>query len=232
MKGKSWKGLCCAVLALATVGLGACGGEKEPESYTIQYTDGTNTHTLKVGYGDTYSFENIPERYGYEFLGWYDMETGGTKYVNANGMCASPYMTDGNVILYPHFQAKEYTLIFDYQGAAVSGARSQSVEYDSTLYGLPTNLTLANQTFLGWYTEPNEQGTQIADEYGVLPALKVNEKLFDLSDEDGKIYLYAGFKGVEYSVSLHFSSNLTEEIKVEHGTNIKDMLYETRLDGQ
>ncbi|MBQ8658314.1 MAG: InlB B-repeat-containing protein [Clostridia bacterium] len=225
-----------ATLLSCSFVLGACGGGSDSagkkDSYTIQYTDDAGVHTLEVEEGAVYSLESIPYRYGYEFTGLYSLEKGGTQYVNSSGASVTPFQDGMNVVLFPQFAAKTYQLILDYQGATVTGSRSIEVSYDSTLSNLPTDLTAEYKTFTGWYTLPESKGTQIADRYGVLPTKnKINEKNFNLDDADGNIYLYAGFKGIEYDVTLNFGNGQTEEIKVEHGTNVSEMIYDTRVDG-
>lgn len=227
--------LACAILC----SLCACdnkGGTNttDPQTYTIQYTDSTGVHSIEVGSGKLYSISSIPEKNGYEFMGLYDSEVGGTQYVNAGGSAVAAFTDNKNIVLYPQFRAKEFTLILDYQGAAVTGSRSMKVSYNSEISELPLNLTLENKNFVGWYTEPNRKGNQIADQYGVLPEnRKVTEKLFDLSDPDGNIKLYAGFKGEEFTVTFYFTeSGAPEEVKVEYGTPISEVQLETRVDGK
>ncbi|WP_251616939.1 InlB B-repeat-containing protein [Pumilibacter muris] len=227
--------LACAML----FSLCACGDNSgtntlREQTYTIQYTDNTGVHSIEVQSGKLYSISAIPEKYGYEFMGLYDAEVGGTQYVNAGGSAVAAFTDNKNIVLYPQFRAKEFTLILDYQGAAVTGSRSMKVSYNSEISELPLNLTLENKNFVGWYTEPNRKGNQIADQYGVLPEnRKVTEKLFDLSDPDGNIKLYAGFKGEEFTVTFYFTdSGVPEEVLVEYGTPISEVQLETRVDGK
>lgn len=205
-----------------------------PQTFTIQYTDNTGIHSIEVQSGKLYSISSIPEQQGYEFLGLYDAQIGGTQYVNAGGSALAAFTDNKNIVLYPQFRAKEYTLILDYQGAEVTGSRSMKVSYNSEIRELPLNLTVANKNFQGWYTEPNRKGKQIADQYGVLPEnRKVTEKLFDLSDPDGNIKLYAGFKGEEFNVTFYFTENgEPEEVQVEYGTRISEVQLETRVNGK
>ncbi len=226
------------LVCLISFSLCACGkvGADTPTDrmYTIQYTDGMGVHSIEVQCGELYSITSIPEKNGYEFIGLYDAEVGGTQYVNAGGSAVAAFTDSKNIVLYPQFKAKEYTLVLDYQGAAVTGSRSIKVAYDSEISELPLNLTLENKNFVGWFTEPNRKGNQIADQYGVLPEnRKVTEKLFDLYDPDGNIKLYAGFKGEEFTVTFYFTeSGAPEEVKVEYGTPISEVQLETRIDGK
>ncbi len=231
--------LSVALVMLLALSFTACSGNGEteppaPKTYTIQYTDNVGNHTITVKTGEVYSLEAIPQKTGYDFLGLFDMEEGGTQYVTSTGNSLSAFNDGRNMTLFPQFKAKEYTLVLDYQGAEVTGTRQISVSYDSMIGSLPTNLTIANKNFTGWYTQPDKQGVQVADKYGVLPATsKVTEKNFDLSDPDGIINLYAGFKYQEYTLTLYIGeSSVPEEILVEWGTHISSVQTETRVDGK
>lgn len=208
--------------------------EMAQKDYTIQYVDNYGVHKIVVRSGEAYSLEVIPEKNGYVFTGLFDAEVGGTQYVNANGSALSIFTDNKNLILFPQFKPKEYTIILDYQGANVTGSRSMKVEYESVIVELPMNLFLENKDFTGWYTEPNCEGKQIADKFGVIPAVnQIIEENFDLSNNKGYIYLYAGFKGKEYTVTFYAQDNNSpEEIKVEHGTSIVDVVPTTRVNGQ
>ncbi len=227
--------LACAMM----FSLCACGGNGNDNSpqiqtYTIQYTDNTGIHSIEVQSGKLYSISTIPEKSGYEFMGLYDAEVGGTQYVNSGGSSVAAFTDNQNIVLYPQFKAKEYTLVLDYQGAAVTGSRSLTVGYNSLINDLPMNLTMENKKFVGWYTQPDKQGIQVADQYGAIPSKNiVDESIFDLSDPKGYIYLYAGFKGEEFTVTFYLTeSSAPEEVKVEYGTPISDVQLETRVDGK
>lgn len=232
------------VLMVSAVFFVACGedtpqGEGEEitppaeTEYTIQYTDDNGVHTITVKNGALYSITDIPQRTGYTFLGLYDAEVGGTQYVNAAGSALGPFNDNKNVVLFPHFAANQYTLALDFQGAEVIGEREVAVEYGARLPELPKNLTLKDKEFMGWYTQPNCKGEQIADNYGILPGKSiVDEVTFDLSDERGIIYLYAGFRGQMYDVTFYFGDGIEPEtVQVEHGTSIADVVPETRVNG-
>ena len=202
--------------------------------YIIQYTDDTGTYTIDVKSGEPYSMSAIPSREGYVFMGLYDAESGGTQYVNSQGASLAPFTDNKNLVLFPRFNAKEYILALDYQGAAVTGEREIAVSYGSRISNLPTNLVLDNKEFMGWYTEPNRGGLQVADQYGVIPTNSVvSSDNFDLTDPNGFIRLYAGFRGEMHTVTFHFEDGIApEEIEVEHGTPISDVVTETRVENK
>lgn len=227
-----------AITLIASSCFGSCfgcggyeGGESsEPITYTVQYTDDGGVHTVTVTKGEPYSISAIPEKFGYEFLGLFDAETGGTKFVNAQGSSVSPFNDNASIVLYPQYKAKEYTLVLDYQGAEISGARQFTVNYGENLPELPKNLKLDYHDFSGWYTAKDCEGTQVADKYGLVPVVsEVNEKNFDLSVDSTIIYLYAGFNAKTYTVTFNYGAGEeSEEVKVEHGTPIKSVITTKR----
>ena len=230
-----------AMLMLCSVFLSGCGlfggdnnndnnNNTTPTEYTIQYTDDVGTHTLTVTDGFPYSLEVIPERLGYDFIGLFDAEVGGTQYVSANGSSLSPFTDKKNMVLFPQFAAKEYTVVLDYQGAAVTEQRSLTVKYNEKLPELPKNLSKEHSVFAGWYTEANCSGTQVADSYGLIPDKStLNESLFDIEDAEEYLYLYAGFDVETFTVTFNFGSGIPpEEMEVEWNTPIADIVPETR----
>lgn len=202
-------------------------------TYVIQYTDDTGTYSIDVKQGEPYSISAIPTREGYDFLGLFDAEVGGTQYVNAHGASLTPFADNKNLVLFPQFKAKEYRLVLNYQGAPVTGEREIVVSYGSRIESLPTDLTLEHKTFVGWWTEPDRKGLQVADEYGVIPeASFISPRNFDLSDPDGFIRLYAGFQGEMHTVTFYFEDGMApEEREVEHGTAISSVETDTLVDG-
>ena len=231
----------CGSLALIVIMLcimlsacGAFGGNKEeaaPTTYTIQYTDDEGSHTITVKDGDPYSLETVPTRDGYTFDGLFDAEVGGTKFVSASGASLAVFTEKKNMVLFAHFTPNQYTIALDFQGAEVVGSRQFTVGFGQPIPELPKGLTLEHSKFTGWYTEPNGQGLQIADQYGNKPVVSVlNNTNFDLSNE--LIYLYAGFEAETYTVTFYNDNGDSEEIKVGYNTPIKEVIPEFRKDGK
>ena len=229
--------LLSAVMAFSLAG---CGGgtaddnppvDDTPKEYVIQYTDDSGTHQINVTDGMPYSLDSIPTKNGYTFMGLYDSKVGGTQYVSEDGSSLSPFTDKKNMVLFPQFKAKEYTVILDYQGAPVTGNRQITVTYDSNLPELPKNLTIERKEFSGWYTKANCEGQQVADRYGLIPVVSViNDTNFDL--ETQYIYLYAGFEVQKYTVTFCFEGGMdTEEVKVPYNTPINEVVPNTRVNG-
>lgn len=223
------------VLACCIAVLGACEKQPEdttPKEYTIQYTDDAGSHQITVTAGMPYSLDVVPERTGYTFIGLFDAEVGGTQYVSSSGASLSPFTDGKNMVLFPQFKAKDYTVVLDYQGATVTGERQLTVAYGSSLPELPKNLTLAHKEFVGWFTKANCEGVQVADTAGLIPLVSVlNEKNFNLSGE--AVTLYAGFEAEKFTVTCFFEAGMDpEEIEVEYDTPVSKIVPKTRVDGK
>ena len=234
---------CAMAVVMASVslfaGCGLFGGDNNnddnnnnntPTEYTIQYTDDVGSHTITVTDGAPYSLEVIPERLGYDFLGLFDAEVGGTQYVSANGSSLAPFTDKKNMVLFPQFAAKEYTVVLDYQGATITGQRSVTVKYGEKLPELPKNLSKEHSVFAGWYTEANCGGIQVSDNASLIPDKStVNESLFDIEGAGEYLYLYAGFNVETFTVTFNFGNGIqSQEIKVEYNTPISQIVPDVR----
>ncbi|EAD8561850.1 InlB B-repeat-containing protein [Listeria monocytogenes] len=102
--------------------------------------DGTTT-TQTVDYQEALTEPTEPTKDGYTFEGWYDAQTGGTKWNFATNK-----MPANNITLYARYSVKSYTATFDKEGTTTT----QAVDYDSLLTE-PTVPTKDGYTFDGWY---------------------------------------------------------------------------------
>ncbi len=224
------------LLALMTVlfcSLTGCKNDVETQQggvYIIQYTDDQGTHQLEVTQGAPYTISTVPQKTGYDFMGFFDAENGGTQYVLPSGASVGNFNVGQNLTLYPQFKPKNYKFILDYQGGSVTGARELTVAYDSQLPELPKNLVLEHKNFVGWFTEKNCEGTKVADQYGLIPVVSIlNEKNFDIESDDGYIYLYAGFEIETFAVTFHFGNEIPiETMKIAYDTPISKIVANTR----
>lgn len=231
MKKKRLAVLVAAIVAIvmsATVFFGCDGAAKE---YTVQYIDDNGAHTITVTDGMPYSLDEVPTRTGYDFMGLYDREVGGTQYISASGSSLAPFSDKKNIILFPQYNPKKYTVILDYQGAAVTGDRQFNVFYGNSLPELPKGLTLEHKEFSGWYTQAACAGVRVADEYGLVPIVSVlNENNFD--PNSSVITLYAGFETEKFTVTCYFEAGMdAEEVRVEYDTPVSKIVTKTRVDG-
>lgn len=235
MKKKGFAAFIAVVMLITCMAfLTGCFDKPEdttPKEYTVQYTDESGAHTITVTDGMPYSLDVVPSKTGYDFIGLYDAEVGGTQYIAANGSSLAPFTDKKNMVLFPQYKAKDYTVILDYQGAAVTGSRQLTVSYGSSLPELPKNLTGDHKEFVGWYTEAACGGTQVADEYGLIPLVSVlNEQNFDLSGSS--VTLYAGFEIEKHTVTFCFEAGMdTEDMQVAYDTPIGQVVPKTRVNG-
>lgn len=233
-------------LACALVGCGDSGTKNPPASeteYTIMYTDGEETHTITVKHGALYSIPKpLPSKEGYEFLGMFDAEEGGTQYVTASGMCVAAFTDRKNIVLFPHFSARSVTVSLEYGDAQNKGINSVTAQYGQDIPLLPAYLVSAvgdQYVFAGWYTASDCGGVKVAGADGV-----ANKKAEDIVDADGKATLYAGFEIVTYTVTFYdckdFSGNAWNgsvatplEVKtVPYGSYLSDVAPRTRANGR
>ncbi len=98
----------------------------------------------------------VPARTGYTFTGWYTSISGGTKVYNASGNAvkdgtyfnsSSQWCFEGDLTLYAHWTAKDYTVSFDSGGGTEYPAIT--VQYRRAYGTLPVP-ERTGYVFLGW----------------------------------------------------------------------------------
>ncbi|HAA4072004.1 TPA_asm: internalin [Listeria monocytogenes] len=114
----------------------------EPLDYNVTFNiDGNTSEVKTVTEEDLIPEPANPTKQGYTFDGWYDAETGGTKWDFTTGQ-----MPANDLMLYAHFSVNSYQVNFDIDGAVMN----EAVVYD-TLLNEPTAPTKQGYTFDGWY---------------------------------------------------------------------------------
>ena len=233
-------GILFALLILAFVPFvfaGCFSKEELNATYTVQYSNNGKIYKVEVENGATYSID-VPTKTGYVFSGLFDAEVGGTKYVSADGVSVSAFYDKKNIVLYAQFLPIDYTLFFNIQDAEVVGSFSNSkvVTFGQNLGNLPTNLSKKNQDFAGWFTQPNGQGIQISNLYGVLPNyLNLNEELVELANNNKIITLYANFEAIKFEVTLYVNmdgSGTPITNKYAYGTTPSEIIVPNLVNGQ
>ena len=99
---------------------------------------------------------SLPSRTGHTLKGYYDAESGGTKYYNADGTSAKAWdKDDAEYTLYAQWTAQQYNIIYNDQGNVdFSGSHEEGYPTKHT-YGTATTLkdaTKTGYTFGDWYT--------------------------------------------------------------------------------
>ncbi len=224
--------VCAALLAaLMTLSAAGCskmfGGVFNNPEISLELANGF--HEGYIAYEGKLDIdkEMLPLKKGYDFLGWYDAETGGTLCISSEGTCLTTFKKKTR--LYTRYEAHEYTVNYyapeNATGLPEGGVK---VKYDEALPDFP-NVSLVHHTLNGWYTAETG-GKQVAN------GNSVNEKMktlsfdgYDLDDVSRQLALYARFDIEQFEVTLKFGGSYADEtVTVDYGTPIESVLYETR----
>nr|WP_301542145.1 InlB B-repeat-containing protein [Listeria monocytogenes] len=154
-------------------------------AYTATFDKEGTTTTQAVDYDSLLTEPTAPTKDGYTFDGWYDAETGGTKWNFATNKMPAKNMT-----LYARFSLKAYTATFNVEDTTTT----QAVDYDA-LIEEPTAPTKEGHTFDGWYD--SETGGNKWD----FAASKMPAK---------DVTLYARFTVKSYTVTLNGEAVTTQ----------------------
>ena len=113
----------------------------------------TNNNFYTAEYGSNYTIA-VPEKEGYDFLGWYDAPTGGNAITNRRGAGIAPWTVASNeVTLYARWEIKTFVVQFESNGG--TSLDPVTYTYGSSLV-LPTPPKKLDVIFHGWF---NEDGT-------------------------------------------------------------------------
>lgn len=150
-----------------------------PNGGTYNSKTGTSTKTMTYDTKDNNSI-GVATKEGYDFLGWYTEQSGGTQVyskvgqnVNVSTYWSTAYSEGkwqyvGNVTLYAHWKAKTCTLTLDPNGGNYGGkttASTKTMTYDSTNNNSVGKATRSGYYFQGWYTAKTN-GTQVYNASG------------------------------------------------------------------
>ncbi|EHE8323939.1 InlB B-repeat-containing protein [Listeria monocytogenes] len=156
-------------------------------AYTATFDKEGTTTTQAVDYDSLLTEPTAPTKDGYTFDGWYDAETGGTKWNFATNKMPAKNMT-----LYARFSLKAYTATFNVEDTTTT----QAVDYDA-LIEEPTAPTKEGHTFDGWY-DAETGGNKWDFAANKMPAKDVT--------------LYARFTVKSYTVTLNGEAVTTQTV--------------------
>ncbi len=133
----------------------ACAPQGDGTTYTLTFETygGTEYEEMQVVSG---IFINLPtpEKFGSEFLGWYETE-------NFDGkMLGGSYMVSKDVTLYAKWNVSSYTVTFESNG----GTEYKPVTVEGQKIQLPTPEKTDN-VFMGWYDNPEFAGEALDGTY-------------------------------------------------------------------
>jgi hypothetical protein len=149
-RGWGLLGAALAVMAVMALVLGGCsgdgGGGASTSAYTITFDShgGSAVAAIKANAGASVPRPTDPTKNGFEFLGWFDGETGGTAY-------GWPHTLIADVTMHAqwHDTSKaQYTITFDsHEGSAVTAITAD----EGTPVQKPADPTRSGFEFLGWF---------------------------------------------------------------------------------
>lgn len=190
--------------------------------YEISYTDDTGYHTIVVEKGQSYSISSIPSKVGYDFVGLFDAETGGTQYVDAVGNCLAPYGGKRDIVLYPQYTAKQYTVYFNANGGMCDAEDKRVISFGEQIVYVP-NAQKEGHNFMGW--SANKDGREMISNGSalMLEYFNFNEKLAEKANENREVWLYANFQIKTFAITAHFTNGDMVVENVEYGANVHDI---------
>ena len=147
-----------------------------PASYLVTFDPNggrVSPASTAVTIGKTYGTLPTPNRYGYDFDGWYTEKIGGKdKEVTETDVVG----TNPPTKLYAHWIANKYLVVFDANRGEFITAGGESVKtkqstvtYGSKYNSMPTPTRTGGYKFAGWYTE-STGGTKITSDTTVTTA--------------------------------------------------------------
>jgi uncharacterized repeat protein (TIGR02543 family) len=114
--------------------------------------------SVQVTYGSQMPSATAPTRTGYDFLGYWDQTSGGTRYYNANMSSARNWDKTHNATLYARWDARKYTVSFDRREGS-GGSSSVTATYDSHMPSASAP-SRTGYTFQGYFDQTNGNGTR------------------------------------------------------------------------
>ncbi len=101
-----------------------------------------------------------PSRSGYDFVGYFDSQEGGTKYYDASMQGSNNWDKDAPATLYAHWTEASYTVTFDANGGEDVDITSKSVIFNSS-YDTLAVASRGGYTLSGWNTRSDGAGSTI-----------------------------------------------------------------------
>ena len=126
--------------------------------------EGSAVETAYLAMGDTVS---LPEtvRDGFELNGWYNVpgaaQANGAKFADG-----SRFSAVGDVVLYANWTPNTYTVTYVTSEDEELDRESDTVVYTGDYQLAVPTTSDTSKTFVGWYSEPDGQGTQFTDSEG------------------------------------------------------------------
>ena len=182
-------------------------------TYDLNY-DGAPTTTQQVIKGENVNLI-IPERRGYEFLGW---------YYNGNKITDGVWQYDGDITLTARWEIMYYSITYNTDGGTMPNSYMETFTIESNLpYTLPVPIK-QGYNFAGWYETADFSGQPITEipknslrNYTLYAKYSDEELLeFELSFDE-TYYCVIGYKGSPQYITIPKTKDglLVKEIAIE-----------------
>ena len=178
-------------------GGGSGGDDAEYYVVTFEFNDSSSRpYKKEVEKGTSIDAAPLPEREGYEFLGWY-------RSLDGNEEVAFPYTVTANATLYAHWDAAKFDVTFDLNYEGAPAASVQEVAYNQTV-SAPAESPLRDGFVFRYWTMDAE-----GSEQAVFPYLVKKDVTFYASwrADDVKVF----------TVTVHYGDydGAPEDLKLE-----------------
>jgi len=148
------------------------------EYYTVSYQNNQNTSYRK--YLDKFTITSKHEKDGYTLIGYTDIEGGETVKFNLGEEYDETSFEGDELVLYPVFDANEYTITFDTNGGSIVDDITQ--DYGTTITK-PADPTREGYTFAGW--DPQIPETMPLDGLTVVAKWTINQYTITFDTDGG-----------------------------------------------
>ena len=171
---------------------------------TTEYVGNMPENAIKAYDSDIEISDLIPERYGYNFIGWSAEENGAAAYHGKD-----VYSENSDLTLYAVWEAKTFGVTFETNGGSINGGEIAEYTYGTGAV-LPTEVTKEGYDFAGWYEDELLQGVRVYE----IKESDYGDKKYYAAYSIADVAL-SGYTG-EYDGKEHIISyTLTEELSVE-----------------
>ena len=180
-------------------------------TYAVTYRANTTDYVGNMPENAIKAYDNniavsdlVPERYGYDFIGWSTAENGTAQY-----HAGDIYSENSDLTLYAVWKAKTFTVSFETSGGNINSGEITEYTYGTGTV-LPTDVTKEGYDFAGWYEDELLQGARVyeikASDYG-------NKKYYAAySIADVTVNGYLGeYDGNAHNITYALTDNLSVE---------------------
>ena len=171
---------------------------------TTEYVGNMPQNSIKTHNKDVTISDLVPERYGYNFIGWSTTENGAVEY---NG--GDRYSENNDLTLYAVWEAMRFAVSFETSGGSINSGEITEYTYGIGAL-LPTDVTKEGYNFAGWYEDALLQGVRVYE----IKASDYGDKKYYAAYSIADVVLngYTGeYDGNGHNIAYEITDNLTVE---------------------